>query len=119
VEWVRRWAYDLVWQDGHTGRRSGQVDTVAQLRDVVHWAQANPRVRRWSIRAVDQLDGEPPERCAQGHPLLTRPRRRTGWLPCTSCGGHRLAICPTCGQRVITPEPGSDCGPPASWTPRP
>src|SRR5690349_9437736 len=113
VEWVRRWAYDLVWQDGHTGVRSGRVDTVAQLRAVVRWAQANPRIRRWSIRPVDMLDGDRPERCPDGHPLRTYPNPHRGatWLPCTApgCGGHHLDVC-HCGQRVIAPVPGPDCG---------
>jgi hypothetical protein len=118
VEWLRRWMYDLVWQDGHAGVRSGSVDTVAQLREVVHWAQANPRVRRWSIRPVDALIGDPPTRCRQGHPLLTalHPNRMTGWLPCTGCGGHVLLVC-DCGDRVIAPVPGPDCGPPPGWSP--
>jgi hypothetical protein len=116
VEWVRRWRYDLVWQDGHTGVLSREVDTVAKLRAVVAWARANPRVRRWSIAPVDQLVGGPAhgDVCPSGHALVTypRPHRVSGWLSCADCPGHRLTVCPVCGVRLLDPLPGPDCGPP-------
>lgn len=117
LEWVRRWEYTLVWQDGHTGVRCREVDTVAQLRAVIAWARANPRVRRFSFRPVDHLVGEPrwADFCPSGHPLYTypHPQRREGWLPCRADGGHQLRTCPTCQIRMIEPDPGPDCGPPS------
>jgi hypothetical protein len=121
VEWVRRWTYELVWADRYTGVRSREVETVAQLRAVVHWAQANPRIRRWSIQAADRLIGELPERCSQGHRLATYPHRPPVWLDCSADPGHHLLTCPVAGcprPRVIEPVPGPDCGPPPGW-PRP
>ena len=107
--------YELTWQDGHTGLRSREVETVAQLREVVAWARANPRVRRWSFHPYDRLVGELATRCRHGHLLQTYTTwyRTSGWLVCGSCGGHHLIICQDCGDRVIDPVPGPDCGPPA------
>lgn len=123
LTWVRRWRYKLVWQDGHTGRLGGEVETAEQLRAVVAWAQRNPRVRRWSFEPVDHLDGEPrwTDVCPRGHPLITypRPERREGWLPCAGCPGHHRTVCTTCGVRLIEPEPGGECGPPADWVTAP
>jgi hypothetical protein len=120
-EWIRRWEYTLVWQDGHDGRRNGFVDTVEQLGAVVAWARANPRVRRWSFRPVQHLEGEPEwaDVGPCGHRLVTYPHpyRRDGWLPCRDDGGHSLRICPTCEIRIIEPVPGPDCGPPDGWAP--
>jgi hypothetical protein len=59
LTWVRRWRYRLVWQDGHSGKRDGEVETVEQLRAVVACARANPRIRRWSFEPVVHLVGEP------------------------------------------------------------
>ena len=116
MEWVRRWSYELVWHDGHTGVRSRDVDTVDQLRAVITWARANPRVRRYSFQAVYRLIGDPTytDTCPAGHPLVTypRPHRVSGWLTCAVCPGHRLTVCPTCSTRLIEPPPGADCGPP-------
>jgi hypothetical protein len=42
LTWVRRWRYRLVWQDGHTGRLDGEVETVDQLHAVVAWAGESP-----------------------------------------------------------------------------
>ena len=121
LAWVRRWRYELIWQPGHTGRRDGEVDTVAQLRAVVAWARANPRVRRWSIEPVDRLVGRPrwTDACPRGHRLARypHPHRRDDWLPCAACPGHRLTTCPTCRARMIEPEPSPDCGPPPGWPP--
>lgn len=115
MEWVRQWAYELVWQDGHTGVRGRRVQTVQQLRAVVDWARANPRVRRWTVRPVDHLIGKLATACRNGHQLLAypHPHRVSGWLTCADCPGHHLVVCPTCGDRVIDPAPGPDCGPPA------
>lgn len=119
LEWVRRWEYTLVWQDGHDGVRSREVETVEQLRAVIAWARANPRVRRYAYRPVEHLVGEPrwAATCPQGHPLVSypHPQRREGWLPCVADGGHQLRVCGTCGVRMIEPEPGPECGPPPGW----
>jgi hypothetical protein len=32
------------------------VDTVAQLREVIAWARANPRIRRFSFQPLDDQD---------------------------------------------------------------
>jgi len=125
VEWVRAWVYELRWSPDYRGSpvRSREVASVAQLRAVVAWARRNPNVIKCSFHPADHLVGEPAEVCRRGHRLMTWPagRGRAVWLACTGCPVHRLAVCPECGDRVIEPDPGFDCGPPApdAATPRP
>jgi len=117
VEWVRTWVYELRWRPDYHGDpvRSREVESIAQLREVVAWARRNPNVTGYSFRPVDHLDGDPAEVCRNGHRLMVWPAggRNPSWLICAGCLGHRLAVCPQCGDRVIEPVPGPDCGPPS------
>ena len=120
MEWIRRWVYELRWSWDYRGSpvRSREVAGVAELRAVVAWARRNPNVTGYSFKPVDHLVGDPAEVCRRGHRLNAWPAGRLSpsWLTCGGCPGHRLAVCPECGDRVIEPAPGPDCGPPPGWT---
>ncbi|MBC9000450.1 hypothetical protein [Micromonospora aurantiaca (nom. illeg.)] len=102
-EWVRRWEIEVRWRPGLPGDRlsARRVDTVAELRQLVAWARANPDITRHQHRTVRELAGDPPAACPNGHPYdggsATRAAR--GWTTCP-CGGHLILACrwPGCGD---------------------
>ena len=119
MRWVRRWRYELRWEQGRNGVVSRNVDTLDQLRAVVEWARANPHVERCSYRRVDDLQGDRIDRCPAGHELpIVKPGRAhqlrgiMRLVACADCPGHYVTVCPACGAQVYDPPAGPDCGPP-------
>lgn len=128
-EWARRWKITILYDRprGPIGstRYSTIVDTVAELKELVEQASADPNA--WHIRhgSVRMLVGEAPDRCPRGHSLGggSATRAWQDWLPC-DCGGHLLQECGWCRAVAVDPPRGVECVPrlkpgqrlPAAWS---
>jgi hypothetical protein len=118
-EWKRRWKITIGWDratDSPHGERRQQarVDSVAELRQLIETARADPLVTVLRYTAVWEMVGTVPEHCGRGHRLDGGSATRAGvdWIIC-GCGGHVVYACkmPSCGDRVIDPVPSWDCDP--------
>lgn len=98
--------------DGYD-RREVFAETVAQLRTIVEWARANPRVTGFPYRRVRVRVGDEPEHCRHGHEYggggATRAARHD-WTDCI-CGGHFAYVCGwnECDDICIDPPVYDDC----------
>jgi hypothetical protein len=110
LEWIRRWEYTLVWQDGHDGIRGREVDTVAQLRAVIagrgptrgSTGSRSGRFSTWSASPTGRTS-------ARAGTASSRIRTRTaGTAGCrvatTAATACRCARCARCGSS--SPYPG-------------
>lgn len=112
-EWRRRWEIRYVWRrEVAAGKRvNSVVDTAEQLRACVEWALANTDIVNYSVAPRQELVGERPERCGNGHPYEGAAfRPKIGWLVC-DCGGHALYRCRRagCGDVTVDPPVGPGC----------